>query len=406
MTDQFQPAYVPHDDPFGEARDRWLQGLSVLATLGEAGARMAAVEIQNRAATREWQARQDEAAAAARREADALTAKVRGERQRMADSLDEDWLINHASFSEAAWVWRTATVYATGDDPLAGRAANLAEDRLRKLHPDLMAAYDRLRQPGPHGPGLSKAEAMREAAYEVWQNAAGNDRAPGPQARPHGNTWPRPEVTNYDEATAGLRARRSDQAALPVGGWQVLDELDRQVRLEVAELAEYVSLEALEDLQRSWRSLGKLPPADPTALLRAHLNEAVGRGHLQPVVAEGIISNLEAQAAVERANGRRAGGAADDPRTGVDEHTAGQVASVVSDDRADQTATTAAAMRHSEPATAPPSAARTGEPSHRAAQPVVAQGFPGPLRVRAAHPSAASRQPTQPTITPVQGRAR
>ncbi len=119
--------------PDGETRQQFLQGLATWATVGEAGARWAAVGTQSKAAERERQAHRDQAAAAARREADRPAAKVRADRERMAGSLGGGWLVNKASFPEPAW--RTAMIHANSIPVVAA----LAEQRLRQFRPDPIA---------------------------------------------------------------------------------------------------------------------------------------------------------------------------------------------------------------------------------------------------------------------------
>ncbi|MEK8106593.1 hypothetical protein NKG94_17545 [Micromonospora sp. M12] len=165
-----------------ETRQQFLQGLATMATVGEAGARWVAVGIQNKAAEREREGQREQAAATARREADRLAAKVRADRERMAASLDGDWLVNKATFAEAAAVWRTATIHATSD-PVAQRAAEFAEQRLRQIRPDLITAYYRHRQAGAPIP-----EAMRTAAREVWERDARAGHRQHGEARAHGGT--------------------------------------------------------------------------------------------------------------------------------------------------------------------------------------------------------------------------
>src|SRR3954469_7411379 len=130
-----------------ETRQQFLQGLATMSTVLEAGARWAAVGIQNKAAEREQQVQQEKGADGARREAEKLQAKVSDERQRMAARIDGDSL-SRSTFPEAAQVWRTATVHAASGDPVAQKVAELAADRLRDLRPDLMDAYDRYRADG------------------------------------------------------------------------------------------------------------------------------------------------------------------------------------------------------------------------------------------------------------------
>ncbi|MFI2712168.1 hypothetical protein ACH495_18790 [Micromonospora sp. NPDC018662] len=228
-AEQAEEAHVPHpqqhEDPMAETRQQFLQGLATMATVGEAGARWAAVGIQNKAADRERQAHRDEAAAAARREADRLAAKVRADRERMAAALDGDWLVNKATFAEAAAVWRTATIHA-GTDPVARRAAEFAEQRLRQFRPDLMAAYERHRHAGSAIP-----EAMRAASREVWENdARAGHRQHG--ARAHGGTPDRARIT--PDGPAGL----------PPSGRGQVDDFDAAVRKEAMTLAEHVRPEA------------------------------------------------------------------------------------------------------------------------------------------------------------------
>lgn len=331
---------MPHpqqyEDPMAETRHQFLQGLATMATVGEAGARWAAVGIQNKAADRERQAHRDQAAVAARREADRLAAKVRADRGRMAAALDGEWLVNKATFSEAAAVWRTATIHASAD-PVARRAAEFAEQRLRQFRPDLMAAYERHRHAGSAIP-----EAMRAAAREVWENdARAGYRQHG--ARAHGGMPDRQGITP------------DGPAALPPGGRGQVDGFDAAVRKEAMTLAEYVRPEALDELQRQWRAAGKLPAGEPVQLLRdlaVDLSRAIRTGDAdgRPVegirlahshVEEALARDLHGRAAAERGEGVRDGGTLDDPRTSVDEHATGQTAGVVHDDNADHTAATA-----------------------------------------------------------------
>ncbi|MBP1782712.1 F0F1-type ATP synthase membrane subunit b/b' [Micromonospora sp. HB375] len=345
-AEQAREVHVPypqqHEDPMAETRHQFLQGLATMATVGEAGARWAAVGIQNKAADRERQARRDQATAAARREADRLAAKVRADRERMAASLDGDWLLNKATFAEAAAVWRTATIHA-GTDPVARRAADFAEQRLRQFRPDLMAAYERRRQAGSAIP-----EAMRAAAQEVWENdARAGYRQHG--ARAHGGTRDRQRITP------------DGPAAVQQGGREQVDDFDAAVRKEAMTLAEHVRPEALDELQRQWRANGKLPAGEPVQLLRdlaAEMSQAIrtGDAYGQPVegirlahsqVEEALARDLHGRAAAERGEGVRDGGMPDDPRTLVNEHATGETASVVHDDNADHTAATAS-VHHAE----------------------------------------------------------
>ncbi|MEU8088661.1 hypothetical protein AB0B57_34240 [Micromonospora sp. NPDC049101] len=375
-----------HEDPMAETRQQFLQGLATMATVGEAGARWAAVGIQNRAAERERDARRDMAAAAARREADRLAAKVRADRERMAASVDGDWLVNKASFAEAAAVWRTATIHASSD-PVAQRAAEFAEQRLRRIRPDLMAAYERHRQAGVPIP-----EAMRTAAREVWERDARSAGRPRGGARAHGDTPDRRGITP------------DGPAALPPGGRALVDDLDAAVRQEAMKLAEYVRPDALDELQRQWRATGKLPAGDPVQLLRdlaAEMNQAirVGEAEGRPVeavrlvqrhVEEALVLDLKSRAAAERSEGVRDGGAVDSPRTSANEHATGQLASVLHDDNADHLVASAAAVHHAD----------------TRATPAWVQAFPK-LRVAQLNPAVAGKQPAAAvTAVPTRGRTR
>ncbi|MEU4472404.1 hypothetical protein [Micromonospora sp. NPDC023888] len=375
-----------HEDPMAETRQQFLQGLATMATVGEAGARWAAVGIQNKAADREREARREHAAATARREADRLTAKVRADREWMAASLDGDWLVNKATFAEAAAVWRTATIYVSSD-PVARRAAEFAEQRLRQIRPDLMAAYERHRQAGASIP-----EAMRTAAREVWERDARSGYRQHDAARAHGGTRDPRGITP------------DGPAALPSGGRARVDGFDAAVRQEAMRLAEYVRPEALDELQRQWRATGKLPAGDPVQLLRdlaAEMNQAirVGEADGRPVeairlaqrhVEEALALDLKSRAAAEHGEGVRDGGTVDSPRAPADEHAAGQSASVLHDDNADRLVASAAAVHHADTLTTP--AWVQAFPKLRVAQVNAA--------VTGKHPAAAA------TAVPMRGRTR
>ncbi|WP_406083513.1 hypothetical protein OHA01_01950 [Micromonospora zamorensis] len=380
------PQPQQHEDPMAETRQQFLQGLATMATVGEAGARWAAVGIQNKAAEREREAQREQAAAMARREADRLAAKVRADRERMAASLDGDWLVNKATFAEAAAVWRTATIYASSD-PVAQRAAEFAEQRLRQIRPDLMAAYDRHRQAGAPIP-----EAMRAAAREVWERDARVGYRPHDGARAHGGTPDRRGITP------------DGPAALPPGGRAVVDCFDAAVRQEAMKLAQYVRPEALDELQRQWRATGKLPAGEPVQLLRdlaAEMNQAIRAGDAdghpveairlaQSHVEEALALDLKSRAAAERGEGTSDGGTIDDPRTPADEHAAGQSAGMLHDDNADHFVASAAAVHH----------------AGTLSTPAWMQAFPK-LRVAQVSSVVAGRQPAAAvTAVPMRGRTR
>ncbi|MFC4017522.1 hypothetical protein ACFOW4_06140 [Micromonospora sp. GCM10011542] len=372
-----------HEDPMAETRQQFLQGLATMATVGEAGARWAAVGIQKKAADRERQAQRDQAAAAARREADRLAAKVRVDRERMAAALDGGWVVNKATFAEAAAVWRTATIHAS-TDPVARRAAEFAEQRLRQFRPDLMAAYARHRQAGSAIP-----EAMRAAAREVWENDARSGyRQHG--ARAHRGTPGRAGITP------------EGPAALLSGGHGQVDDFDAAVRQEAMTLAEHVRPETLDELQRQWRATGKLPAGEPVQLLRdlaTEMSQAIRTGDTdgRPVegirvahshVEEALARVIQGRAAAERGEGVRNGGTLDNPRTSAEAHAIGQTASVVHDDNADHNTVTAS-VHHAEVVAAP----------------AWTQAFPK-LRVPKVDAAVAAKRPAAATTVQMRGRAR
>ena len=356
-----------HEDPINESKQQLLQGLATMSTVLEAGARWAAVGIQNKAAEREKQLQQEQAADAARREAEKLQAKVHEERQRMADRID-DGSLARSTFPEAAQVWRTATVHAAGGDPVAQKVAGLAADRLRDLRSDLMDAYDRYRIEG-----RPVHDAMRAAAQQVWESDARANQWAW-QARPHGG--PEPEQLGKD-----------GPAVLPVGGWQPLNDIDAAVRREAGQLMEHVSVEALDELQRRFREAGNLPAGEAIELLKQYATTQVDSGTMSAAAARAMAEHLDGLAGQERGRGVAAAGTVDNPRTVVDEHTAGQVASVVRDDTADHDVATAAALRGS-------------------ARPAWATAFPA-LTVGKVPAAVAAKQPAQAmTATNTRGRTR
>src|SRR2546429_2681791 len=127
-----------HDDPSGEARQQLLQGLAVLATVGEAGARWAAVGLQNKAVQAGQDTRRDDAAWAAQRQADLLAAQLRSEPHRMVQSVDRDSLTTKASPVEAAAAWRAARGPPPPRDPPAPTLLGLAPGPIPPDHPPVL----------------------------------------------------------------------------------------------------------------------------------------------------------------------------------------------------------------------------------------------------------------------------
>lgn len=314
-----------HDDPVGEARAQLLQGLAVLSTVGEAGARWVAVGMQKRAADAEAAAKRDEAARAAQQEADDLQEQEqRAGRERIERGLT-DWL-EHADLADTARLWRTAAVYAAAGNPDAKVAVGLAQDRMRRIHPPFMAAYDRLR-----ADGVPEVDAMRRAAREVWETEAHNYRPPHANGRPQPGREP-------EQLAAGANGR-----SLP-GGPGMLDDLDRAVREEAGRLAEHISPEALNALQVSWRNAGNVPAADAAGLLAQYAQDAAERGAMPRTAADALAASLRQRGDREAEAASRESGQADLPDTAtVDEHTDGQRAATADRDAAAHDQATAAA---------------------------------------------------------------
>jgi hypothetical protein len=279
-----------------------LQGLAVAATVGEAAARWAAVGIQNRAAQTERQTAADDASRAAQR----LDTNAQEQQDRsLIDKGFTDWL-SRATLEETVRLWRTATVYAAAGNTRAGEAVGLAQDRLRKMNGPLMDAYDRHR-----ANGMGQAEAMKAAAYQMWETQARNYPPPQP-GRPHG--------TRESEQLRG----GADGKALTAGG-SALDELDAAVRAEAVRLAAHISPEALDRVQREWRLAGQTPAADAAGLLIQAAREAVSTGAMSPAAADSIVASLKAQADTEQRAAALDNAETDNPTTGnVDEHHQGQ----------------------------------------------------------------------------------
>jgi hypothetical protein len=152
------------------------------------------------------------------------------------------------------------------------------ESRLRLLRPYLMDFYDRRR-----AGGVAPAEAMRAAAFDAW-HAANAGRA-GPREHGAGER-------------VGLRQGAAGKALAP--GGSALDELDAAVRREVGELAAHISPEALDRLQRQWRSAGLVPAADAAGLLAQVAREAHAQGLMPSAAAGDLIATADRAAANQR----------------------------------------------------------------------------------------------------------
>lgn len=335
-----------HEDPFADARNQMLQGLAVAATVGEAAARWAAVGIQNRASQGERQNAAEEASRAAQRLATSTQEK---HDRALIDKAFTDWL-SRATLDETVRVWRTATVYAAAGNTWAAEAAWLAQERLRKMNGPLMDAYDRHR-----ANGMGQAEAMKAAAYQMWETEARYPSRSG--GRPHGT-----------RESDGLRAGAGGKILGP--GGSSLDELDAAVRGEAARLASHISPEALAQLQREWRLAGQAPAADAAGLLIQVTREAANRGAMAPATADALAASLQAQADTERRSAAVDSTERDDPATGnVNEHHQGEDHGRVHTDAAAADLAAARNRQHSLMSqTFPPLTTVGGPPAHVSAK--------------------------------------
>jgi hypothetical protein len=134
-------------------------------------------------------------------------------------ALDRGWL-RQADVFQAARAWSAAMPYADRSvpwyEPAAATAMRKCEERLRELHPNAMARYDRLRTEG-----MGPAEAMREAAILFAGPPRAHDAPYAPQpvldaGNGEGQSWtaagsgPGPEVPG-GLATADAQERRGRQ---------------------------------------------------------------------------------------------------------------------------------------------------------------------------------------------------
>jgi len=146
-----------HPDPFHDAMG---QGLQRALQVGSSVVTGAQVYLY---------LKRTQAMAAAERDERArrvLAGQIRVDRETSragwAPALDPDWL-RQSDLIQAARTWGAAMPYADRSvpwyEPAAATAMRKSEERLRDLHPNAMARYDRLR-----ADGMAPAEAMRETA--------------------------------------------------------------------------------------------------------------------------------------------------------------------------------------------------------------------------------------------------
>lgn len=154
-----------HPEWSSEIGQRAGQGLAVLATLSEAGARVYAEESRRRERRQEQAEQRAEATRTATEHADGLARHAAGlraqhDRRTVAQASDPDW-IARADLLDLARVWRTARVRER-EFPEAGNAARIVEERLREMYPRPMDLYDQTVTNG-----ASPAAAMRVAAAQM-----------------------------------------------------------------------------------------------------------------------------------------------------------------------------------------------------------------------------------------------
>jgi hypothetical protein len=250
-----------HPDPVAEVGQRLGQGLAVLATLGEAMARLAAEEMRRR---ERWVGQAEQLADQIRREqqrrgaADELARHA--ERRREADrdrrliaqTLDPNWLAR-ADLLDLATVWRAAQV-RNDEFPEARASAERVEERLRDMYLRPMDLYDEA-----VANGVSRATAMRVAAQEM-----ANTRP----ARPHGGrrssaltgSEPTLGTENLDAAVRDERARLADGVP-PAEYAEELERLGAGGSAAAQALREVLAARAEQELR--WGRADAATPDDP-----------------------------------------------------------------------------------------------------------------------------------------------
>jgi len=168
-----------------------------------------------------------------------------------APALDHGW-VQQADFFQAARAWGAAMPYADPSapwyEPAAETAMRRCEERLRALHPNAMARYDRLR-----GQGMGPAEAMHEAAFLF----AGPPRAYDPAYTPRpaldaGNgenpTWAATKPSAVVEDSGDLTAADAQERR----GRQIINALQARARAQggglLGEAEQRIVLETVTNL--------------------------------------------------------------------------------------------------------------------------------------------------------------
>jgi hypothetical protein len=221
-----QIGHDQHPDVAAEAGQRASQAAAMLATLGEAAARLAAEERRRRLVLQ--QQREEETEQQAK---DARTLRARADklaehaaRQRaahdrriMAQVADPDWLAR-ADLYDLAVAWRTARV-REHQFPEAASAAEAVEERLREMYLRPMDLYDEAVRNG-----APQADAMRMAAAEMARTPVMRPRPGGSRA---GALGPASGPPIGDEAFAAAVADEQIRLATGVDADDYLAELQR-----------------------------------------------------------------------------------------------------------------------------------------------------------------------------------
>lgn len=317
-----------HPDMAAEVGQRLGQGLAVLATLGEAAARLAAEEMHRRQRREEQTERfqerlRTEQAREERRKLREVPGKrrtglpdevfaeqrraARRDRRLIAQTLDPKWLAR-ADLLDLATVWRTARL-RENEFPEARIAAEEVEQRLREVYPRPMVRYDQA-----VAGCVSRAEAMRVAAWQMARTrparSHGGSRfpavGPGPQPAAGANAAGvnTRDVNALVANASGVNGRSAANLDTHATDRQGADALGADV--EAFEAAVHREQARLADLA--------LPAGYAEDLERLG---AVGRG-----AAQALREALAAQAGQELRHGQADAATPDDPTTaGVDEHT-------------------------------------------------------------------------------------
>lgn len=142
-----------YSDPLREGVGRIAQNGTQLLSVAMVAAQVAGEIHHRRKEQQQARVQEERARLKAQEQAERATAEAI-----WARAGDEAWL-SKASLVDVGLVWGKAASWAANGDRAAERARIACEDRLRKLHPNAMSYYDRLR-----ASGASPLEAMQGSA--------------------------------------------------------------------------------------------------------------------------------------------------------------------------------------------------------------------------------------------------